>query len=168
MTIAARIEQYLTEHGVRYELVSHKTTGSTHESAVAAHVPDDHIAKGVMVRDAQGDAMVVIPGHSWLRLDTLNQETGRQFELNEESALTHLFPDCTPGAVPPLGPAYDLETLLDEAFASLGVVYCEAGDHQHLLRISGEDFRTLLQGARRGYFSGESSSSDPLWSSAEG
>lgn len=168
MTIAARIEQYLTKHGVSYELVPHKTTGSTHESAVAAHVPEDHIAKAVMVRDAQGDAMVVVPGDSWLRLDTLSQETGRQFELDEESQFNHLFPDCAPGAVPPLGPAYGIETFLDQAFASLGAVYCEAGDHQHLLRISGEDFRTLLQGARRGYFSGESSSSKPLWSSAEG
>ncbi len=163
MTIAARIEAYLKDHGTSYELVPHKTTGSTHESAVAAHVPEDHIAKGVMVRDAQGGAMAVIPGNTWLRLDRLNAETGRSFELEEESTLRPLFPDCAAGAVPPLGPAYGIETLLDEALVSLGAVYFEAGDHEHLLRVSGEAFRMLLKGAHRGRFSGEHEG-DGLWS----
>ena len=153
MSIAARIENYLKDHGVSYELVAHRTTGSTHESAVAAHVRDDHIAKAVIVRDAQGDAMAVIPGDSWLVLDALNRETGRDFRLDEESDLGHLFPDCAEGAVPPIGPAYGLETLLDEGLTTLANVYFEAGDHQHLLHLKGEDFLRLLPGVRHGHFS---------------
>jgi Ala-tRNA(Pro) deacylase len=155
MTIAARIESYLSQHRVPYELMPHRTTGSTHESAEATHVREDHIAKAVVVRDGQGNALAVIPGSSWLQLDALNRETGRDFRLNEESELGHVFPDCAEGAVPPLGPAYGLETFLDEALTSLGNVYFEAGDHRHLVHVKGEDFQKLLPGVRHGHFSRE-------------
>jgi Ala-tRNA(Pro) deacylase len=152
MTIAARVESYLHEQGVSYELVPHRASGSTHESAVAAHVRDDHVAKAVIVRDARGDAMAVIPGDTWLQLDALNRETGRDFQLDEESDLGRLFPDCVEGAVPPLGPAYGVETFLDEGLATLANVYFEAGDHRHLVHVKGEDFLKLLPGVRHGLF----------------
>jgi Ala-tRNA(Pro) deacylase len=155
MTIAARVESYLREHEIGYELVPHRSTGSTHESALAAHVREDHIAKAVVVRDPQGDALVVIPGDSWLELDALNRETGRDFRLDGESELAHLFPDCAEGAIPPIGPAYGLETFLDDALTTLANVYFEAGDHRHLVHVKGEDFLELLPGVRHGHFSRE-------------
>lgn len=152
MTIAARVEDYLKQNAVEFELLAHKATGSTHESAHAAHVPDNHLAKAVMVHDDQGHAMVVLPGNAWLRLEMLNNASGRAFKLDEESELTDLFPDCTPGAVPPLGTAYGLETYLDEALTTLADVYLEAGDHRHLVRVDGSDFARLSQGAHLGQF----------------
>ena len=72
-----------------------------------------------------------------------------------EEEIATLFKDCEPGAVPPLGPAYGVETLLDEALASLDEVYFEAGDHEQLVHVNGEGFRNLLRGVRHGYFSHE-------------
>ncbi|MFE8035170.1 aminoacyl-tRNA deacylase [Thiohalocapsa marina] len=152
MTIAARVEDYLKQHSVPFELLPHKTTGSTHETAEAAHVSDDHIAKAVMVGDEQGEAMVVIPGDSWLMLDRLNKASGRTFRLDEESELSRLFPDCDPGAVPPVGKAYGVETYLDEALTTLADVYFESGDHRNLVHINGPDFVRLLHGVRLGHF----------------
>jgi len=64
-----------------------------------------------------------------------------------------LFDDCEPGAVPPLGPAYGIETLLDESLTSVADVFFEAGDHELLVHLRGEIFQALLRGARRGYYS---------------
>ncbi len=152
MTIATRVEDYLKQNAVDFQLLAHKTTGSTHESADAAHIPDDHLAKGVMVHDNQGHAMVVLPGDAWLGLEMLNNASGRAFRLDEESELTDMFPDCDPGAVPPLGTAYGLETYMDEALTTLADVYFEAGDHRHLVRVGGPDFVRLLHGVRLGHF----------------
>ena len=152
MTIATRVEQVLRDHGAHYKLVPHKPTGSTHESAEAARVRDDHIAKAVVVRDAQGPAMAVIPGDTWLDVEALTRETGRPFELDEESDLAALFPDCAPGAVPPLGQAYQMETYLDDALGSLSSVYFESGDHAHLVRVNAETFADLMRGVRHGHF----------------
>jgi Ala-tRNA(Pro) deacylase len=75
--------------------------------------------------------------------------------VDQESDLKTLLPDCKVGAVPPLGPAYRIETFLDEALTTLANVYFEAGDHENLIRVSGQDFAALLQGVRRGRYTRE-------------
>jgi Ala-tRNA(Pro) deacylase len=152
MSIATNVERFLRDRDVTFELMPHKTTGSTHESAEAAHVPEDHFAKAVMVCDDEGDAMAVIPGNAWLELDKLNREVRRAFRLEAEPELKHLFEDCAPGAVPPVGMAYGLESYLDEALTTLADVYFEAGDHHTLVHVRGDDFLKLMQGVRRGHF----------------
>lgn len=153
MPIAETLKSYLAEHGVFYELTPHPKSYSSHDTAEAAHVPDDHLAKAVVVKDEKGYAMAVIPGSSWLKLQALHEEAGRDFALAEESELDAVFTDCQPGAIPPVGMAYGVETFLDERLLSLANVFFEAGDHEHLVHVSGEAFRELLKGARHGHFS---------------
>ena len=153
MTIAETVKAYLESQGVRFELVAHPLSYSSRETAAAAHVQDDHIAKAVILKDAHGFLTAVIPGSHWIKLHTLRQELNRPLKLAPEAEIETLFRDCQPGAIPPLGPAYNLETVLDEALTTLANVYFEAGDHEHLVRVSGEDFRWLLGGARHGFFS---------------
>jgi Ala-tRNA(Pro) deacylase len=153
MAIAETVKTCLEQNEIPLVLVPHPKTYSTHDSAEAAHVGDDHMAKAVVVRDVQGFAMVVIPGDHWLKLDALHNETGRDFALADEVTIDALFKDCKPGAIPPLGPAYGIETFLDNRLTSLANVYFEAGDHEELVHVSGENFQRLLKGVRHGYFS---------------
>jgi Ala-tRNA(Pro) deacylase len=153
MAVAATVEDFLSRRGVAYELVSHPHSGSSLETAEAARVSEDHIAKAVIVKDADDYAMVVIPASHWLEVEHLRKELNRDFHLATEKQLAALFSDCEAGAVPPLGPAYGVETFLDQALTSLANVYFEAGDHEHLVHTSGDDFRALLSGVRHGYFS---------------
>ncbi len=155
MSIPDRVQDYLTARGVDYEVVPHPKSESTHETADAAHIPDDHIAKAVVVKDSPGYALAVIPGDRWFKLDALNRELNRSFELAAEEELEALFPDCRLGAVPPVGEAYGLETYVDESILALGRAYWEAGDHQSLVSVSGDGLRALLSGMRRGHFSGD-------------
>jgi len=153
MAIAETVKNYLTEMAVDYTLPAHPHSGSSHETAEAAHVAEDHIAKGVIVKDASGYAMVVVPAIHYVEMKHVRKELGRDLELVEEDEFSKLFPDCEPGAVPPLGPAYQIETFFDDALTTLANVYFEAGDHEHLVHINGKDFRTLLSGARHGHYS---------------
>lgn len=153
MSIAPTLERYLVENKTDYELVLHPRSESSHETAEAAHVAEDHIAKAVVIGDASGYLIVVVPAANWLKLDTVRRELDRDLHLATEEQIVGLFEDCAPGAVPPLGAAYGIETLVDESLASLADVYFEAGDHEHLVRMRGEQFLALLAGARRGFFS---------------
>ena len=155
MAIAETVRRYLKDHSVNFDVVSHPHTGSSHESAEAAHVNEDHIAKAVVVKDAKGYAMVVVPASNWVEMDHLRKELDRDLHLAVEDELETLFKDCETGAVPPVGPAYGIETFLDDSIKSLANVYFEAGDHEALVHVTGEDFKTLLGGARHGYFSHE-------------
>ncbi len=153
MSISETVTAYLAEHQVDYELVAHPRTYSSHDSAESAHIREDHIAKAVVVKDQQGFAMVVIPASEWLKLHALQEETDREFVLAYEPEIDGLFSDCQPGAIPPLGAAYGVETFLDERLTSLANIYFEAGDHENLVHIDGESFHRLLKGARHGNFS---------------
>lgn len=155
MTIAAKVKGYLEQRGVAYELINHPVTGSSHETAEAAHVDEGHIAKAVILRDNEGFVMALVPGNAWVKLSAVKQELNRDMALAEEKDAAGQFPDCDPGAIPPLGPAYGMETLLDESLTSLGVVYFESGDHRTLAKVKGGDFLELLSGVRRGHFGHE-------------
>ncbi len=154
MAIAAKVKSFLDRNKIDYQLVPHPKTYSSKESALATHVREDHIAKGVILEDDRGIVMVVIPGNSWVKFHAVNSELNRNLELAPEAVSGEIFTDCSIGAIPPVGFAYDLqEVLVDEQLNSLANVYFEAGDHENLVHVSGEHFKRLQSGARHGFFS---------------
>ncbi len=155
MAIAETVKNFLAEKSVDYEIVTHSHTGSSHETAEASHVREDHIAKAVIIKDASGYAMIVVPANLYVEMKHVRKELDRELDLVDEDEFSKLFPDCETGAIPPLGPAYQIETFLDEALTSLANVFFEAGDHEHLVHTSGDDFKKLLSGVRHGHFSHE-------------
>lgn len=153
MAIARTLKVHLEARQVGYELVAHPHTGSSHETAAAAQVREDHIAKGVLLKDAGGYLLAVIPGDSWVRLHGIRDELDRPLEIAPEADVVRIFSDCDAGAVPCTGTAYNIETIVDEALAALAFVYFEAGDHEHLVRVDADGFRVLMSGLRHGHFS---------------
>jgi Ala-tRNA(Pro) deacylase len=123
------------------------------ESAQLAHVPGDRIAKSVVLEDERGYLLAVLPASCRVDLGELHRQTRRNLGLATEYELGALFEDCEPGAVPPLGPAYDLETIVDETLAEQPDIYFEAGDHEQLVHVSAEAFETLLGEAQHTDFS---------------
>lgn len=97
--------------------------------------------------------MIVIPEHHWLKLKVMKEDLDRELELAEETEINKLFSDCQSGAIPPLGPAYKLETFMDQRLLALANVFFEAGDHEHMVHIDGKALHTSLKGVRQGYFS---------------
>jgi Ala-tRNA(Pro) deacylase len=153
MAIAETVKNYLDQKPVHFDLVSHPHSGSSHESAQSSHVREDHIAKGVIFKDSSGYAMVIVPAANYVEMKHMRKELNRELELVEEDEFAKLFPDCELGAIPALGPAYKVETFLDDSLTSLANVYFEAGDHEHLVHLSGDDFKALLSGVRHGHYS---------------
>jgi len=153
MAIAAKLNTFLEDHEAEYTLQRHPHTGSSMESAEAAHVPGDCLAKGVVVKDAKGYLLVVVPSDYHVDLDTLNKKLGRTMEMASEPDLGRLFPDCEVGAVPPIGAAYGVPTIWDTRLGDKDEVYFEAGDHESLVRVTGRHFHELMASAERGLFS---------------
>ncbi len=156
MAIPETVKSFLDQNKIGYELVPHPKTYSSKESAAAADIREDHIAKAVILEDSQGIVMAVIPGDAWVKFHAINSELNRTLELASEEVSKEIFQDCAIGAIPPFGFAYGLETVVvDEELTSLANVYFEAGDHKNLVHVSGESFKRLQSGARHGYFSHE-------------
>ena len=155
MAISRSLQEYLKEHGVKYRIVRHPRTGSSMESAEQAHIPGGALAKGVMTREGNDFLMLVLPSDYHVELDSLNGQLGRSLVLASEAELSAKFPDCERGAIPPLGFVFGIRTLWDPN-SPLGAdekVYFEAGDHEHLIQVSGEQFHELMASAERSEFS---------------
>lgn len=152
MTIAATVMNALARRQIPYELIEHARSYTSPGAALAAHVPDDHIAKGVLMRDASGYLLVVIPGDRWVDRRRLRAELGRDLLLASEEEIGRWFYDCDLGAIPPLGAAYDLEMVVDEDLTTLARIYLEGGDHHHLIALEHDRFMELMRGVRHGHF----------------
>ena len=140
MAISNKLRLYLKQHDVKYRLVKHPHSTSSMESAEKAHVPGDALAKGILVKEEGEYLMVVLPSDYYVELDTLHKLLGKEVEMAEEAELIGLLPDCELGAVPAIGPIFGIKTMWDPN-TSLGKedqVYFEAGDHEHLVKVSGK------------------------------
>lgn len=143
MSINRRVQWYLESHQVEYDVLPHGHTNSMLESARAAHVPVGLVAKCVLLEDARGYVMAIVPASCRVDLDRLEEKTGRHLELASESELAEIFIGCESGAIPPIGQAYNIPTAIDESLLRIPEVYFEEGDHAGLIHVSGDDFREL-------------------------
>ena len=149
MSISNTVKSFLDEQSINYELVPHTHSHSSMESAGAAHVASNHMAKAVIVKESEDYTMVVVPCDQHVHLGKLHRFLGHDVGLATEQELVSLFPDCEGGAIPPLGMAYHLKTLVDASLLERPVVFFESGDHENLVKITGEQFVQLFGDAER-------------------
>ena len=59
----------------------------------------------------------------------------------------------TMSGIPPVGPAYGMEMIVDDSLIDNTDIYFEAGDHLDVIHMSGEDFHKLTPDTAHGRFS---------------
>jgi Ala-tRNA(Pro) deacylase len=153
MGMAMKLSDYLNANAVQYEVLNHTHSGNSMQTATASNVPASCVAKAVVLEDDKHIMMAVLPASRRLKLGELQASNGTALRLATESELKHLFRDCEPGAVPPVGSAYGMETIWDDSLMEHQDTYFEAGDHETLVHMKTRDFIGLLKGARHMPFS---------------
>lgn len=152
MSMSATLQQCLSAKGARYDVLHHPYSHSSAETAAAAHVPGERLAKTVLLEDEHGYVAAVLPSTHAVRLAELWARTGRHLTLAKESDIRELFKDCDVGALPPVCTAYGMQTWLDESLARQPDVYFEAGDHEALVHMDTGQFLALMDQAERARF----------------
>lgn len=145
MGVATTIQDYLESHKLIYQVIEHPHTETAKQTAEVAHVPGDQMAKPVLLGDDINYLLAIIPASHRLDLDRLNQIMARSLEVVDEDEVSITFSDCEEGAIPVIGEAYGVDTVLDASLGHQAQVYFEAGDHEHLVSMAGEDFRLLME-----------------------
>jgi Ala-tRNA(Pro) deacylase len=149
--IPTRLSSYLDERGARYEVCAHEHSHSSAETARTARVPPGKLAKSVLLEDDDGCVMAVIPADRTVMLHEVARMLGRkELHLADENRIASLFDGCERGALPPVGMAWGIETVVDDSLEANDEVYLEGGDHEQLLRMSHEQFHGLMSGAQHG------------------
>ena len=147
MEIAGTLVKQLDKHGISYDTIHHSYSNSSLHSAHAANIPAEKMVKSVVLEDGQGFIMALVPANHYLKINEVNMYYNRRLSLATESELDHLFTDCDPGAIPPVGGAYGMSTIIDSYLDYCDDVYIKAGNHTDVLHINGSEFRKLMEHA---------------------
>ena len=153
MGIAITLQEYLSNNGVEYDCIAHERTGRSIRAAESSHVPAESLAKAVVLRRGDSFILAVLPASRRVEIDEVGGWLRQPVGLASEEELVSLFPDCEPGAVPPIAAAYGLRSLVDESLEAQPDIYFEAGDHCTLVHVSGPQFHKLMEKVPHGHFS---------------
>jgi Ala-tRNA(Pro) deacylase len=153
MSVPDTVANFLRASEIPFSMVTHRPTKSSMETAEAARISGDRMAKAVMLEDGERYVMAVIPASHRIDTEALSEITGSNVHMVAEDDFTMLFRDCRMGAVPPLGTAYGIRTVVDDAIAQQPDVYLESGDHEHLIHVDHIAFERLMRSAEHGRFS---------------
>lgn len=147
MTMTTTLQQYLASNSVAYDIVPHRMTFSSMNTAQSVHIHGELMAKPVILEDETGYLMAVVPANRHVKISKLNKILNRKMVLASETELSHLFTDCDLGAIPPIASAYGMACIVDDELLDCPDIYFEAGNHQELVHINGRDFKRLMKGA---------------------
>lgn len=147
MSIAGRVKWYLDVNRVEYDVIFHPYSETSAQTALAAEIPIYKLAKAVLLEDEGGFAMTILPASRKLDLSKVNRELRRDLALASEEDAGQLFFDCESGAIPAMGTAYGIPTIIDDELLGLGDIYFEAGDHMDLVHMDGAVFFSLIPDA---------------------
>lgn len=154
MYLSHTVTRFLGTRAIEYETIHHQPTMTTNQTAHSAHVPRAKLAKAVLFGDDERYVLAIVPANARVDTQALSELLGgRDVMLAGEDEIAMMFPDCELGAVPVVGSAYGLEVVVDASLLVQTDVYFEGGDHEHLVHVTGPNFRKMMLGAKKGLIS---------------
>jgi Ala-tRNA(Pro) deacylase len=140
------IKAFLQEKQIPFEVLPHHwATGATHV-AHAAHVPEQQVAKTVLLRVNHGfrDVVAVLPANLHINAGQASQLLGgAEIKFGKEEDIAVHCPDCERGVLPPFGSQYGMCTMVDESLAGQKDIVFESNTHNEAIRVKWQDFCRL-------------------------
>ncbi len=149
MQLANRLQKYLDQRKVRYELRLHEPTDTLEEAASASNLDPHNLARAVLLEDDRGLLLAVLPAHHLLDFQALKQALGRDLRPAPHPVVAATFHDCEPRSVPAIGEPWGLPTVVDNPLFGEGDICFEPGHHRALVCLSRQDFERLHEDSRR-------------------
>ena len=146
MKCRERMETYLRQNGVGFEVKTHEQAFTMQEVAAALHVPGNQVAKVVIVCADKDKVMLVLPAPYRMNVDLVRDLVGaKKVRLAKEEEFGELFPDCATGAMPPFGNLYGVPVYVDRSMAEEPDMVFRIGTHRETMKIAYADFVRLAQ-----------------------
>lgn len=146
MAITQNIQEFLRQSNAGYSVFPHVPAFSAQEEAAVTHIPGRDWAKPVVFFADGEPIQAVVPADMLVDVDQLLVLTGAErIRMATEEELTWLYPDCEPGAMPPLGPLYKQPVFVDIAVAVEPQIVFNGGTHADAVCMRYDDFAALAK-----------------------
>ena len=137
------VKQYLQEHHVPFEVLSHDQVFDAQHLAHAVHVPGREVAKTVLLRADHDYRFVaaVLPATHAIDFDALGKSLGgAAIELASEVEVAQHCPDCEFGVLPPFGSHYGANTVIDSSLTEDHQIVFAGDTHCEAIRMKYHDY----------------------------
>ena len=146
MNCKERLENYLREEAVPFEVHHHARAITAQEVAATEHVPGKMFAKTVIALAEEEMVMLVLAAPYHVDPEKAAEALGaRDFRLANEEQFQDAFPDCEVGAMPPFGNLYGVPIWVDEVLAEDERIVFRAGTHTDTMSVGYADFERLVE-----------------------
>jgi len=139
-----RLISFLDQNRAYYSTLRHKPAYTSLSSAKAAHVSCREMVKSVLLKTDGSFLLAVLPSVEKVDFHRIKEITGSQsVTLADEEEVENLFPDCSPGAIPPLGNLYHMPVITDSDILAKEEIYFEAGSYREVMKLHLNDYMRL-------------------------
>jgi Ala-tRNA(Pro) deacylase len=146
MKCRERMEEYLRENGVGFQVQTHEQAFTMQEVAAALRVPGNQVAKVVIVCADKDKVMLVLPAPYRMNVDLVRDMVGaKTIRLAKEEEFADLFPDCATGAMPVFGNLYGVPVYVDRSMSEEPDMVFRIGTHRETMKIAYADFVRLAR-----------------------
>jgi Ala-tRNA(Pro) deacylase len=146
MKTLIRLEDFLRKNGINFKSVVHSEAYTAQEIAASMHVHGREVLKSVMIKADGRFVMAVLPADSRVDFKKLKDVLkDKDLRLASETEFKNLFPDCEPGAEPPFGNLYNVETFVDRSVTEDEHIFFNAGNHYEAMEMDYKDFENLVK-----------------------
>jgi Ala-tRNA(Pro) deacylase len=146
MKCKERLEKYLRENDVPFEVLAHSQAYTMQEVAAALHVSGTQVAKVVMVKADGEIVMLVLSAPERVDFRKVRGLLGaKEVSLAKEGEFADLFADCVTGAMPPFGNLYDVPVYVNQGLAQEANIVFRVGTHSHTMKIAYADYSRLAR-----------------------
>lgn len=145
MPIPPILKTRLDREHVHYDILTHSQTYRARAVAETLHLPEQEMAKVVIVKVKERFVTMVLPATAQVDFQRLRKIFGtHRVRLATEEEIAQLFPDCEVGAMPPLGTLYGLPVYVDRSLTGDEEIVFEGGTHSEAIRMRYWDFAALV------------------------
>jgi Ala-tRNA(Pro) deacylase len=138
------VVEYLDTCLADYVITQHRSASTAEALAHKEHVPDENVAKPVLIKADGVFCMCVLPADRMIDLKMLGSQIGaKNISLASEEEMVDLFPDCEVGTEPPFGIIYGIDTYMDRSLENDKYIVFQGETHETAISMSMEEYERL-------------------------
>ncbi len=145
MRCQEKLEQYLREQQIPYQIQHHPVAFTAQQIAEGEHISGKKVAKSVVIFADNTMVLLVLPAAFRVDLQKVQECLGvKQVHLAHEEEFQAAFPGCEVGAIPPFGNLYGLPIYVEQSLTTQETIVFPIGTHTETMSLKYADFERLL------------------------
>ncbi|KKW29313.1 MAG: hypothetical protein A3K06_03025 [Candidatus Doudnabacteria bacterium RIFCSPHIGHO2_01_52_17] len=135
-----KLQKFLDENKVKYEVVEHKKVYTAFNEAETQHLNVKEVAKAVLVKTDSGYGLVVVPAAKYVDFAKVKKALkAKKVSMAKEEDIAKVLKTKI-GLIHPFGNLYGLPVLLDNALTKPDKIVASAGSYTESLELKPKDF----------------------------